>query len=89
MRIFAWGVLAMASLVAALFFLRYWRATRERLFGFFSLAFVGLAINWTVLAIIDQPADEARQANAYIIRLVAFVILLIGIIDKNRRNGRL
>lgn len=89
MRIFAWGVLAMASLVAALFFLRYWRATRERLFGFFSLAFVGMAINWTVLAIIDQPVDEARQANAYIIRLVAFVILLIGIIDKNRRNGRL
>lgn len=79
----------MASLMAALFFLRYWRATRERLFAFFALAFVGLATNWTVLAIIDHPVDEARQAPAYIIRLVAFVILIIGIIDKNRRGGRL
>jgi hypothetical protein len=89
MRTFAWGVLAMASLIAAIFFLRYWRATRERLFAFFGLAFVGLAANWTVLALVDHPVDEARQAHAYIIRLVAFVILIIGIIDKNRRGGRL
>ncbi|HEY7890472.1 MAG TPA: DUF5985 family protein [Steroidobacteraceae bacterium] len=89
MRIFAWGVLAMASVVAALFFLRYWRATRERLFGFFALAFLGLTVNWTVLAVIDHPVDEARQVHAYAIRLIAFVILIIGIIDKNRRSGRL
>ena len=89
MRVFAWGVLAMASLVAALFFLRYWRASRDRLFGFFSLAFVGMAINWTVLAVVNRPVDEARQAHAYVIRLVAFVILIVGIIDKNRRSGRL
>lgn len=89
MRVFAWGVLAMASLVAALFFLRYWRVSRERLFAFFALAFLGLATNWTVLAMVDHPADEAQQADAYVIRLVAFVILIIGIIDKNRRSGRL
>lgn len=89
MRIFAWGVLAMASLIAALFFLRYWRASRERLFGYFSLAFLLLTANWTVLAVVNHPVDEARQAHAYIIRLVAFVILIIGIVDKNRRGGRL
>lgn len=89
MRIFAWGVLAMASLMAALFFVRYWRATRERLFGFFALFFVGMTANWTVLALVDHPVDEARQVHAYAIRLVAFVILIIGIIDKNRRSGRL
>ena len=89
MKIFAWGVLAMASLVAALFFLRFWRATRERLFAFFSLSFLGLGATWLGLAIIDQPADEAQQEYAYIVRLLAFVILIIGIIDKNRRSGRL
>jgi hypothetical protein len=89
MREFAWGVLAMASLVAALFFLRYWRASRERLFGFFSLAFLGMAANWTVLAVIDRPVDEVRQEYGYLVRLVAFVILLIGIFDKNQRSGRL
>ena len=89
MRVFAWGVLAMASLVAALFFLRYWRASRERLFAFFSLAFVGMAVNWLVLAMVNRPVDEAQQAYAYLIRLVAFVILIVGIIDKNRRGDRL
>ncbi len=87
MKIFMWGVLAMASLVAALFFLRFWRASRDRLFAFFALAFAGLAANWVGLAFINQPNDEARQEYAYVVRLVAFVILIIGIIDKNRRSG--
>ena len=89
MKTFAWGLLAMASVVAALFFLRFWRETRDRLFAFFSLAFLGLAATWVGLAIINHPADEAQQDYAYVVRLVAFVILIIGIIDKNRRSGRL
>jgi len=84
-----WGVLAMASLSAALFFLRFWRESRERLFAFFALAFALLAANWAGLAIINHPTDEVRQEYGYIVRLVAFVILLIGIFDKNRRSGRL
>jgi hypothetical protein len=88
-ELFTWGILAMASFVAALFFLRYWRESRERLFAFFALAFVGLAANWTGLALIDQPTDEAQQTYAYVVRLVAFLILIIGIVDKNRRSGRL
>lgn len=79
----------MAALVAALFFLRYWRSTRERLFAFFALAFLGMSVNWTLLAIVNHPVDEMRQAHAFVIRLVAFVILIVGIIDKNRRSGRL
>jgi hypothetical protein len=31
------GAIAMASLVAALFFLRFWRDTKDRLFLFFSI----------------------------------------------------
>lgn len=89
MKIYAWGLLTMASVVAALFFLRFWRETRERLFGFFALAFFGLGATWLGLAIINHPADEAQQEYAYVVRLVAFVILIIGIIDKNRRSGRL
>ena len=89
MRTFVWGVLAMASLIATVFFLRYWRTSRERLFAFLALAFAGLAANWTGLALIDQPTDEAQQKCAYVVRLVAFLILIIGIFDKNRRSGRL
>ncbi|MGH8287552.1 MAG: DUF5985 family protein [Steroidobacteraceae bacterium] len=89
MRIFMWGVLAMSSVTAALFFLRFWRESRERLFAFFALAFALLSANWIGLAIINHPTDEMRQEYGYVVRLVAFVILVIGIFDKNRRSGKL
>ena len=82
MRQLCWGMLTMASVVASLFFLRYWRVSGERLFAFFALAFALLAANWLVLAIVD-PAFEARHL-IYLIRLAAFVLIIVGIIDKNR-----
>ena len=89
MELFTWGILAMASTVAGVFFLRYWRESRDRLFVFFALAFALLAANWAGLAVIDQPTAEAQQTYAYVVRLVAFLVLIVGIIDKNRRSGRL
>jgi hypothetical protein len=82
MRQFCWGLLAMASLVASLFFARYWKVTRERLFAFFAIAFALLAANWLALAIV-APVSEARHF-VYLIRLAAFVLLIVGIADKNR-----
>jgi hypothetical protein len=79
---FCWGMLTMASVVASLFFLRYWKASRERLFAFFAVAFAMLAVNWLVLTAVD-PAFEARHL-IYLIRLAAFVVIIVGIVDKNR-----
>jgi hypothetical protein len=81
--LFLWGASAMASTIAALFFLRYWWTTRDRLLLFFALAFLTLATNWTTLAIV-QPATESKHL-VYAIRLVAFALILAGIVDKNRR----
>ena len=86
MRLFCWGMLTMASLVAALFFLRYWKASGDRLFAFFAAAFALLALNWFALAAI-APAFEARHL-IYLVRLVAFVVLIVGILDKNRSLRR-
>lgn len=82
MKQFCWGVLAMASLVAGLIFLRYWKVTGDRLFAFFAMAFAMLSINYLVLTAVD-PAFEARHL-IYLIRLVGFVLIIVGIIDKNR-----
>lgn len=82
MKSFCWGILTMASLVASLFFLRYWKVTRERLFGFFAVAFALLALNWLALTAID-PALETRHL-IYLIRLAAFIVMIVGIVDKNR-----
>jgi len=83
---FLWGAEAMASLTAALLFLRFWRLTRDRLFAFFSLAFCALTLNWVVLAILNAPAEGHHYI--YLLRLVAFVLIISGIVDKNRRARR-
>ncbi|MBS0579654.1 MAG: hypothetical protein JSR36_10395 [Proteobacteria bacterium] len=84
MREFLWGTLTMASLVVALFFQRYWTATGERLFAFFSLAFLVLAFNWLGLAVV-RPTFETVHL-LYLTRLLAFSLIAIGIVDKNRRS---
>ncbi|HKT72968.1 MAG TPA: DUF5985 family protein [Steroidobacteraceae bacterium] len=81
---FLWGMLTMAHLVAALLLLRFWRLSRDRLFLFFAAAFAALAVNWLGLALID-PQLELRH-YVYLIRFVAFVLLIAGIADKNRRR---
>lgn len=86
LQIFMLGSLTTTSAVAALFFLRFWRSTGDRLFVFFSAAFTTLAVDWALLAAID-PRNETR-AYAYVLRLVAFATIIAGIVDKNwRRPG--
>jgi len=80
---FLFGFLTMAALTAALIFLRFWRLTTDRLFVFFAAAFLGLALNWIALAMTD-PMSEDRY-YVFLLRLAAFVFILVGIIDKNRR----
>lgn len=80
------GASTVASAVIALFFLRFWRDTGDRLFAIFSLAFAIFAVNRVVLTILDET-NEART-YVYLIRLAAFVLILVAIIDKNRSTAR-
>jgi type II secretory pathway component PulM len=79
------GAAAMACVIAGVIFLRYWRDSRDRLFVFFAVAFWVLAAHWTLIASID-PADEHRHLF-YLPRLVAFALLAVAVIDKNRSAG--
>lgn len=80
-----WGATAMGCWTAGFFFLRFWRQSRDRLFLIFALAFWTLSLNWIVLALTPSSGGETRNF-AYVIRLLAFLLLLGGIIDKNRRR---
>lgn len=84
MGTFLWGAQATAALIASMFFLRFWTQTRERLFALFSAAFLVFALNWVLLAL--YPHDESRHA-VFFVRLFAFLLIIAGIIDKNRRPG--
>ena len=76
------GATAFGSLVIALFFFRFWRQTADRLFAAFALAFGIFAVNRFVLALLEED-DEARP-YVYLVRLLAFLVIIAAIVDKNR-----
>ena len=66
-----------------LFFWRFWRQSVDRLFLMFALAFWILAIDRAVLGLVSV-ASEWRE-YIFLMRLVAFCLILYGIVDKNRK----
>jgi len=80
------GALAMACLVAGLLFLRFWTVSRDRLFLIFALAFWLFSLNWALLAL-DHPESEPAS-YVFVIRLLTFVLIIAGILDKNRQKPR-
>jgi hypothetical protein len=86
MDLFLRGAIAMACWVAGLFFLRFWRETRDRLFLFFLVAFWLFAVHWAALAGIEVTAE--RRHYVYALRLIVFALIIAGIVDKNRRTTK-
>jgi uncharacterized membrane protein HdeD (DUF308 family) len=76
------GAIAMAALVAALFFLRFWRQTRDNFFFLFAVAFAIEGLSRFALAF-AQRSDET-EPFFYIPRLVTFVLIIVAIVLKNR-----
>ena len=79
---FLYGIAVCGAGGASLFFLRYWRQTRDRFFLFFAAAFAALAVNWLLL-VVYHPSVEYRHLF-YVWRLLAFGLILTAIWDKNR-----
>lgn len=82
MSTFIAGLLVMGYAVAALFFGRFWRETGDRLFVFFAAAFALLAVQRGLLAI--GPMLPLDSIWYYLLRLVAFLLIVAAIVDKNR-----
>ena len=80
------GAYAMGGLIVTVFFLRYWRASRDRLFALFALAFGVLSVNAVAFSLLRARDEETHFL--YVVRLVAFLIILYAIWDKNRAARR-
>jgi hypothetical protein len=82
------GAVAMASFVAALFFLRFWHQTKDVLFLIFSAAFLIDAVTRLLLGMVE-PTSE-REPLFYVARLVTFGLIIVAVVNKNRppREGR-
>lgn len=78
------GGIAVAALVAGLFFFRFWRSTRDRFFLLFAFAF------WIEGAhrifIYEFAGRDEASPLYYLVRLVAYGLIIAAIVDKNRRR---
>jgi uncharacterized membrane protein YoaK (UPF0700 family) len=84
MNDFLAGVCATTFAAAAVFFLRFYRQTSDRFFAIFAVAFATFAVNYLGLGFF-HPGTENRQIY-FTLRLIAFLFIIAGIIDKNRRS---
>lgn len=76
------GAVTMGFVTLGLFFLRFWRRTQDGLFLTFALAFALLGISQAILALGGFPVEE--RSWIYLIRLSAFLLILLGVVRKNR-----
>lgn len=81
---FLLGVIATSSLTAGVFFLRFWRDTRDFLFLTFAVAFIAEGLNRTAMLVLRQPNEGSPWI--YVVRFFAFLLILVGIVMKNRRG---
>ena len=79
---FVSGATMAAALVIALLFFRYWRQSRDRLFLMFSLGFLVFSVSRLILAFLEE--DDEGRIYVYGLRLIAFLLILAAIVDKNR-----
>jgi hypothetical protein len=78
------GAVTMGYAVAGLFFLRFWRETRDRLFLIFAGAFWLLGLQRLALAFTPDMIED--DTGLYLVRLFAFLLILAAIVDKNSSN---
>ncbi len=76
------GAVAMASFVAALFFLRFWRQTQDVFFALFAVAFGVDAIGRFGLGL--SQGWEEHAPFYYTMRLITFCLIILAIALKNR-----
>ena len=78
------GAIAMGFATAGIFFLRFWWESRDRLFAMFALSFFALAVGRVLLSLLQDLGEQ--RILLYLLRLTAFLVILVAILDKNLRR---
>ena len=86
MTAFLSGAVTLGMIVAGFFFVRFWRKTSDRFFLAFAVAFFLLGVNHALAQWIG--ASDERAGYTYLIRVLAFVLILLAIVDKNLSKRR-
>jgi uncharacterized protein DUF5985 len=83
---FSYGAIAALCWVVGIFFLGFWKKTRDRFFGYFAGAFWLLGLGRLAMAVLGETNEAHRFI--YLLRLVAYAIFLTAIVEKNRAGVR-
>jgi hypothetical protein len=79
---FIYGAVMMASLTSGIFFLKFWRKTYDRFFAMFACAFLMLAAErWFFIFL---PNSDEENSWIFSMRLLAFLLIIVAVVDKNR-----
>jgi hypothetical protein len=84
------GMTAALFITAAIFFLKFWTASKNRFFGFFAISSLFLALERIVTLVISVALSPASfeysplRGWAYLLRLLAFLAIFFAILDRNR-----
>jgi hypothetical protein len=79
------SAVATTFLIAALFFFRFWLRTRDVFFCLFSAAFAIYGANQFAMG---WASKSEHEPFFYLPRLLAFGLIILAVILKNRRNER-
>ena len=80
---FLHGAITLACFLIGLKFLRFWRSSKDRFFLWLSAAFFVFMLGWILRAFASANGDHAHYV--FVPRLVAFLLIIVGILDKNRQ----
>ncbi|NKE64253.1 hypothetical protein RAMLITH_00330 [Ramlibacter sp. RBP-2] len=78
------GAIAVSSLLAGLFFLRFWRSSGDRFFLYFALSFALEGLNRIALGLLVDASEN--NPLFYSVRVVAYGLIVVAIWQKNRRR---
>ena len=83
--LFVAGMMSAGYIMVGLFFLQFWRRTRDRLFAAFAIAFWLMALNQAVVGF--SRHDQAENSAGYLLRLAAFALIIVAVLSKNSGRG--
>lgn len=83
-ELFIAGTLVMTAVAIGLYFLKYWKLSKDRFFIWFAAAFWTFGLGWIIRAF--HPAVSEHAHWVFLPRLLAFVMIIVAILDKNRRT---
>jgi hypothetical protein len=89
------GICLATFAASGLFFLKFWRASQDRFFLYFAIAcwFISFErlVAFFVQGMLDsnQPPPPEGVSWVYLIRLCAFILIILAFYEKNRPRKKL